>query len=163
MSTSASTAKIEKKQARPKLNQGLNGKSFSATITSEMSETATKEEQIVETTDKAEAGQLYLVSALVQKDDALDQLTAYLKKAGCDIKKTENLGVKNLYVPINKHHALTLVSAFFTAPAAVAHQLQQALRHEEYVERFLLTTWRGDLEARERKPRVKKETKAEDK
>ncbi len=119
------------------------------------------DEKIVETAEAAETGALYLVSALVQKDEALDELTAFLKKAGCDIKKTENLGVKTLYVPINKHNSLTLVSVFFTAPAAVAHKLQESLKHEEAVERFLLTTWRGDLEPRERKPRGARKAEAE--
>ena len=111
------------------------------------------EEKIVETPEQADAGQLYLVSALVQKDKALDHLVEFLKKAGCEIKKTENLGVKSLYVRINKHNSLTLISVFFTAPGAVAHKLQQTLRHEEAIERFLLTTWRGDLNPPERRPR----------
>lgn len=115
----------------------------------------------METTDQADAGQLYLISALVQKDEALDELASYLKKAGCLVKKTENLGLKTLYVTINKHSALTLVSVFFTAPAAVAHKLQASLRHEESLERFLLTTWRGDLEAPVRKPRGERKAAAE--
>ncbi len=126
-----------------------------------MPEAKVMEEKVVETAELAETGQLYLVSALVQKDEALDELVAFLKKAGCLVKKTENLGVKTLYVTINKHSALTLVSVFFTAPAAIAHKLQATLRHEEYVERFLLTTWRGDLEAPVRKPRGARKAEAE--
>lgn len=127
-----------------------------------MAESAVKEKTTEATTNPATAAEVYLVSALVQKDENLDELVEDIKKAGAQVKKSENLGAKHLFVKINGHTSLTLVSVFFTAAPAVAHRLGSSLKAAEYLERFLLTTWRGDLEPKERKVRAKKESSKEE-
>lgn len=94
--------------------------------------------------------QLYLLSALVKDDAAFEDLQNFLKKAQLTIKKSESLGRRMLAYPINKERELTLVSVFFTADPKIIPELDQSLRHEESLERFLLTTWKGDLDAPKR-------------
>lgn len=106
-----------------------------------MTKTSVKEE-IVEVA--AAADQLYLLSLLVQDEKALATVKDYLKDR-VKILKDENLGVKTLAYPINKHKELTLISIFFTANSDVVGPIERELKLEEEVERFLLTTWRGDI------------------
>ncbi len=125
-----------------------------------MPETAVKEKEIVETASETSGG-LYLLSALVDKDAALADLAELIKAAGADVKKTENLGPKNLYVKIAGTQNLTLVSVYFTAEPAVANELQTSLKSEEEIKRFLLTTWRGDINPPARRPRSYKNSAKE--
>jgi len=96
-----------------------------------------------ESTPKAETP-LYLLSALVQKDDALAAIETLVEKSGGAIKKTENLGNKQLAFAINKHHQLILVSVFFESEPGLLPTIQTALRQSAFCERFLLTTWAAD-------------------
>lgn len=116
--------------------------------------------ETVEIDAPAAQTQLYLISALVQDEALLDKLTNLVKAAGAQIKKAESLGSKQLSVKINKHRALVLLSIFFDAPGATVDQLQKSLRHEEEIERFLITTWRGPLDQprRNRDRKAKEET-----
>ena len=129
----------------------------------EMAKTAVLKKEIVEPiTEPSGATGLYLISALVKNDEALEKVASFIKESGAEVKKAENLGIKSLVFPINKNHQLTLVSVFFTAESKTANKLQETLRHEEFIERFLLTTWRGPIELPPRKnARVKKEERTE--
>jgi small subunit ribosomal protein S6 len=102
---------------------------------------------------------LYLLSALGRDGSVLDHLAEQLKKHDVVIKKTEDLGMKKLAYPINKQTDLNLVSIFFEAPGATAYALENQLRHEEEVERFLLTRWNASLEASNRTSRMKDKEK----
>ncbi len=87
---------------------------------------------------------LYLLSALVQKDEAMAAIEALVEKTGGVIKKTENLGSKQLAFAINKHRQLILVSVFFEAEPGQLPAIQTAVRQAALCERFLLTTWAAD-------------------
>lgn len=89
-------------------------------------------------------GQLYLLSALVQKDSSLKTLEGIVSAKG-QITKAESLGIKSLTFPINKHRELVLVSIFFTTEPGIIPGLDKELAVEEEVERHLITTWRGDI------------------
>lgn len=106
-----------------------------------------------------EGERLYLLSALVETEADFDKLVAFMKATDVTIKKTENLGSRPLFVKINKHSSLLLTSIFFTSEPATANQLQETLKHEENVARFLLTTWRGPLDAPVRSRRYSKDSK----
>ncbi|MEX1123876.1 MAG: 30S ribosomal protein S6 [Patescibacteria group bacterium] len=92
----------------------------------------------------AVAGNLYLLSALVQKDESLETIKKYLE-GKAEVVKAENLGRKTLAYKINKHSELTLVSIFFTAQPEIIPGLEKELALEEQAERFLITTWRGEV------------------
>lgn len=108
-------------------------------------------ETVTEPTVAEGRSDLYLLTAFVKTDAAADQLIALVKSAGVDIKKTENLGNRNLVYPIKKQTQLILVSIFFQAIAPTIVRLNQQLRHEELVYRYLLTTWHDDIN---REPRT---------
>lgn len=95
-------------------------------------------------------GKLYLLTALVKDEAAFGELESFVKKSELTIKKSENLGRRVLAYPINKQRELTLASIFFTAEANIIPELEKSLHHEESIERFLLTTWKGDLDAPKR-------------
>lgn len=101
-------------------------------------------------------GPLYLLSALTKEAGALDELKKFVTDAGATVVKAEDLGSRKLAFPINKHAELTLVSVFFSADGAASHALQEALRHEEWVERFLVTTWNASPDQPVRAARSKK-------
>jgi ribosomal protein S6 len=99
---------------------------------------------------------LYHLCVLIKEDKALESLVAHLKSYQINIKKEENLGKRELVFPINKSSELILASVFFTSPAIEVKKIEKDLKHEEYIERFLLTDWRGDPDApaRKERPRV---------
>jgi ribosomal protein S6 len=104
-------------------------------------------------------GQLYLLTLLVSDEKSLATVKEHLKDR-VKIVKEENLGPRTLAYPINKHKELTLISIFFTADSTVVTAIEKELKLEEEVERFLLTTWRGDINKEPRsarKPRSDKE------
>ena len=103
-----------------------------------------------ETKDRSSRRNQYLLTALVKEEKDFDDLIAFAKNYEIIIVKTENLGEQPLSFPINKHKVLTVVSIFFTADGGVIPQIEKELRHEEYVERFLLTTWKADPDAPKR-------------
>lgn len=90
-------------------------------------------------------GQLYLLSALVNDEKALDEVSQFISAKGGKIKKAESLGRKQLTIFINKKNEYVLVSVFFNAESAVIPQIEKDLRHEQAVERFLLTTWDAEI------------------
>ena len=98
----------------------------------------------------AEGEKLYLLSALVKEEADLNELVDFLAKHELSIKKSENLGSKTLSFAVNKNHELLLTSVFFTAATTVIPALEKSLHHEEYVQRFLLTDWNGDIDAPKR-------------
>lgn len=89
---------------------------------------------------------LYLLSALVKDAKALANLETFIKASGATVAKGEDLGLKQLAYPINKHTELRLISIFLHAESQLVRKLNQELRHEEDVVRYLLTHWRGDIE-----------------
>lgn len=115
-----------------------------------------EKEVVVDETIEALPERMYLLSALVQNADTLTELSEFVASHKGQVKKTESLGEKRLYFPVNKFNALTLVSVYFEATATVAQEIEKTLRHEQNIERFLLTTWRGGLEAPKRSSRYKK-------
>lgn len=110
-----------------------------------------------------DSSQLYLLSALVKDETALEKISELVSQHNCVVKKTENLGTKQLHFPVNGHNNLLLVSVFFTSIAGQIPQLEQELSREDHVERFLITTWRGDLEkaprAARNKPQIEEKSK----
>lgn len=126
----------------------------------------TKKTDVVEETPAA-ASQLYLLSALVQKDSSLKTIEEIVKAKG-KVAKAESLGSKTLAFPINKHRELTLVSVFFNAEPGIIPELDKELAVEDEVERHLITTWRGDINRemtseRPRRERPRAESEAEPK
>ena len=125
------------------------------------------EQPVVEETN-AEKGvenpstQMYLLSALTQNpSSALTELTALILSAGFKVEKSEDLGLKKLAFPINKHLELSLVSVFFRANNQIIKTLDGELKHTDTIERYLLTTWRASLEDTKRRiaERQKREVK----
>lgn len=88
--------------------------------------------------------QLYLLSALVQKDEVMELLKKIVSSKG-EIVKDENLGKKTLAYSINKHSELTLLSIFFNAAPAKVTKIEKELYVEETIERYLITTWSAEL------------------
>lgn len=93
---------------------------------------------------------MYLLSAL-SLEDCAEKLSDFVKSHGGEVKKVESLGEKELHFPINKHNKLHLASVFFLSVAATIKSIEKELRHEEWLERFLLTDWKGDLEPPKRR------------
>lgn len=117
----------------------------------------TKEKTASENFDVATAaGNLYLVSALAQDEAALKTLTTHLD-GKAKVAKAESLGKKTLAYPINKHKELYLLSVFFTAEPNEIPGLEKELSHEDEIERFLVTTWRGDINKEPRSDRPRRE------
>ncbi|MDP3992888.1 MAG: 30S ribosomal protein S6 [bacterium] len=116
------------------------------------------EDQLPETSDKTETKsvgentRMYLLSALAKDAaGALDELTALISTAGSKVEKAEDLGLKKLAFPINKHLELSLVSVFFNADTQTIKVLEAELKHADTVERHLLSTWRAGLEEPKRR------------
>ncbi|MEX1051849.1 MAG: 30S ribosomal protein S6 [Patescibacteria group bacterium] len=125
----------------------------------------TKKIDIVEEAPTAAAEQLYLLSALVQNETSLKTIETLVSAKG-KVAKAESLGVKTLAFPINKHRELTLVSVFFTTEPTAISALEKELKVEDEIERYLITTWRGDMNRemtsdRPRRDRVKPEARVE--
>jgi len=106
------------------------------------------------------AGQLYLLTVLVQDEKVLATILDSLKDRSTVVKQ-ENLGLKTLAYPINKHRELTMISIFFTASGEAVTAIEKDLKTETDIERFLLTSWKGDIEKTDspRRPRIKKDEK----
>lgn len=104
-----------------------------------------KSETTEETKVEAHEGQRYLLTVLAQDDAAKEKLEGFLKENEITPERVENLGRRNLTFSINKHSELTLISAFFTVSPSTIPALEKKLRHEEYIERFLLTTWKAEV------------------
>ncbi len=123
----------------------------------------TKKSDIVEEAPVA-ASQLYLLSALVQKEASLKTIESLVAEHA-KVAKAESLGAKQLAFSINKHRELTLVSVFFHAEPGIIPQLEKELKTEDEVERYLITTWRGDInkEMTSDRPRRERSTKIEEK
>ncbi|MDO8650303.1 MAG: 30S ribosomal protein S6 [Candidatus Berkelbacteria bacterium] len=111
-------------------------------------------ETVVE--DSANSGdsktRMYLLSVLAKDaTSALDELTSLVLTAGSKVEKAEDLGLKRLAFPINKHLELSLVSVFFNANAQTIKTLDSELKHAETIERHLLSTWRAGLDEPKRR------------
>lgn len=120
-----------------------------------------KEKKTTAEQDITDTNQLYLISALVQEDKNLETLKKHVGQVGTIVKE-ENLGTRQLAYPINKHNQLTLVSVFFNCSPSGIAALEQELRHEEEIERYLLTTWKGDINSPKRKSARKAVAKEEE-
>lgn len=98
--------------------------------------------------------QLYLLSAVtVDPKKALTELKSLVTQVEGTIEKEEDLGLRRLHYPINKHKELSLVSVFFRLDEANVAELNEELKHASILERFLLTRWNASLEARPRRSR----------
>lgn len=106
-----------------------------------MSNTATENQ----TTTYAPATELYLASALVVSEDSLAHFAKVIESHGAEIKKSESLGQKQLFHPINKHNSLYLVSVFFTVTPKEVPAIEAELRRDDMIERVIITTWRADI------------------
>ncbi len=109
-----------------------------------------------DTIDEAKTGEvksrMYLMSALAKDAaSALGELTALVASAGSKVEKAEDLGLKKLAFPINKHRELSLVSVFFNATSQTIRTLDGELKHAETIERYLLSTWRAGLDEPKRR------------
>ena len=89
-------------------------------------------------------GQLYLLSALVQKEGVMELLKKVVSSKA-KISREENLGKKTLAYPINKHKELTLLSIFFVAEPKNVQAIEKELHLEEEIERYLITSWSAEL------------------
>lgn len=105
-----------------------------------MTKTEQKEKPIVKTD-----GQRYLLTILAKEDGALAKLEDLLKSLDIVVEKSENLGRRPLTFPIKKNHELLLMSCYFTIDPTLAPKLDKKLAHEEYITRFLLTTWNAEI------------------
>lgn len=117
----------------------------------------------VESDTKTEVSKsrMYLLSALTKDaKSGLDELTALVSDAGSKVEKSEDLGLKRLAFPVNKHLELSLVSVFFNATPQIIKTLDSELKHAETIERHLLSTWRAGLDEPKRRQfdRQKRET-----
>lgn len=128
-------------------------------------EVAQEQSPVPEGLGEPKAGELktrmYLLSALTtDAASALDELTALVSSAGSKVEKAEDLGLKRLAFPINKHRELSLVSVFFNAESQTIKTLDSELKHAETIERFLMSTWRAGLDEPKRRQieRQKRET-----
>ncbi len=104
----------------------------------------------------------YLLSALVQDEKALEGIAKLVEATEAKVLKSESLGKKTLTFAINKHKELILVSVFFEGTAQQVNNLEKTLKHEEEIERFILTKWHAEIpvspaERQERAPRAKVE------
>ena len=105
---------------------------------------------------------MYLLSALAKDaKGALDELTALVLAAGSKVEKAEDLGLKRLAFPINKHLELSLVSVFFNATPQTIKTLDSELKHAETIERHLLSTWRAGLDEPKRRQAERQKREAE--
>ena len=109
------------------------------TATLEKEKTASSNTKVAATTD-----QLYLLSALVQKEEVMELLKKIVSSKA-EIIKDESLGMKTLAYPINKHKELILLSIFFTAEPDKVIAIEKELHVEEKIERYLITTWDDEL------------------
>lgn len=115
-------------------------------------EVVTDADVVAETKSVGENTRMYLLSALVKDaTDALAELTALISTVGSKVEKAEDLGVRRLAFPINKHLELSLVSVFFNADAMTIKALESELKHADTIERHLLSTWRAGLEEPKRR------------
>lgn len=89
-------------------------------------------------------GRLYLLSALAQKEEAMELLKKIVLPRA-QIVRDENLGKKTLAYSINKHSELILLSIFFNAESAKVTEIDKELSVEEGIERYLITTWSAEL------------------
>ncbi|MEK7201946.1 MAG: 30S ribosomal protein S6 [Patescibacteria group bacterium] len=105
-----------------------------------------------ETKSETTNARMYLLSALAKDaTGALAELTALVSTVGSRVEKAEDLGLKKLAFPINKHLELSLVSVFFNADAPTIKALESELKHADTIERHLLSTWRAGLEEPKRR------------
>jgi ribosomal protein S6 len=112
---------------------------------------ATKEVDTTEEKTEPGLSELYLASAMVKDENSLNHLEQIIKQHGGEIKKAESLGQKQLAYPINKQASLCLISVFFQASRDIIANLEKELNQDQLIERSLVTTWRGNPEAPERK------------
>jgi len=98
----------------------------------------------------AENAHFYLLSVLSQTGELLTALTECVEQGGGLVKKSEDLGLRKLAYPINRHLELHLLSVFFETDGEKARKIEQEVTHEDGVERLLLTRWNAPLEQSER-------------
>lgn len=98
----------------------------------------------------------YLISALADSPETLTHLTESLKAAGVAILKTETLGARRLAFPIDKKTELELLSVFFESDPAQIKPLENTLKRDTLLKRFLLTKWSVDPNAEPRSRAKKK-------
>lgn len=118
----------------------------------------------VESDTKTEVlkSRMYLLSALTKDaKSGLDELTALVLAAGSKVEKSEDLGLKRLAFPVNKHLELSLVSVFFNATPQTIKTLDSELKHAETIERHLLSTWRAGLDEPKRRQAERQKREAE--
>lgn len=109
-----------------------------------------------------QSNRLYLLTTLIKEEKDFDQIVSAVKAAGATVVKTENLGERTLAFPVKKHRALILASIFFTATSGEVKAINQELKSEEAVFRFLLTDWKADPDAPKRPTRpVRREPEKE--
>ena len=117
---------------------------------------------VAETKSENPNTRMYLLSALAKDAaSALDELTALVLTAGSKVEKAEDLGLKRLAFPINKHLELSLVSVFFNADAQTIKTLDSELKHAETMERHLLSTWRAGLDEPKRRQAERQKREAQ--
>ncbi len=112
-------------------------------------------------TDTPLVAERYLISALVEKSEVLEQLANQIKESGATPVKTETLGLRRLTFPIAKKTELELVSVFFEADPSIIKQLEGDLARNSDLKRFLLTKWSVDPNAERTSSRTRKLEKSE--
>lgn len=116
--------------------------------------------------EETTATKLYLLTALVKTEADFAELEKLIKGFGVTLKKSENLGERKLAFSIKKEATLLLTSFFFETDSQNAKKIDKELKTEEFIYRYLLTDWKGDIDAPKRsyrgaKPAFDKEAKAE--
>lgn len=107
------------------------------------------EETISEATEKTESlTRRYLMSALTKDaDKTLKEAAKAIKDAGATIEKEEDLGTKRLAYPIDEQTEMNLISIYFQASSEIIKGIEKELDHVETIARFLVTTWKADVDA----------------
>lgn len=103
----------------------------------------------------------YLISALVERSEVLNDLIKQVEATGAVVVKSESLGMRRLAFAIAKKTELELISVFFETDPSTIKALEAALGREEDLKRFLLTKWTVDPNAEARGGRKRKIEKEE--
>jgi len=104
----------------------------------------------------------YLLTVLTKADKDAEKAQEILKKEEADVSITEPLGQRDLVHSIAGERQLFLTSFTFTVAPESLKKIDEELRQETEICRFLLTRWRLTPEDKKSAGKKKKEKKEED-
>jgi len=104
----------------------------------------------------------YLLTVLTKADRDADKAKEILLREGASVSLTEPLGQRELAHSVAGCHQLFLTSFTFTVAPESLKKIDEELRQETEICRFLLTRWRLTPEDKKSAGKKKKEKKEED-